>query len=321
MEEDFKYDVFLSHSSADKPVVRAVAERLRTDGLRVWLDDWELKPGDHLSKIEDGLEHSRVLVLFMSANAFGSDWAKLEADTFRFRDPLNKERRFIPLRLDDAPLKGSLAYFLHIAWRPEGHDEAYAKLLEACRASAKDAGGTDDRDAGTIYQLDHNPNQVIYTYAFSPDGKHAITGSDDRKLRLWDVETGRCLRVFKGHWAPVWSVAWSVEQRRALSGAGDNTVLLWDVETGRCLRDFSGHQGQFFSVAWSGDGRHALSGGNDSVVFLWDVRMDRWVRTLEGHKRGVMRIAWSADGRRALSGAADKTARLWNVKTGQCMGG
>jgi hypothetical protein len=55
-----------------------------------------------------------VLVLCMSAHAFGSDWAQLEAGTFRFRDPLNKERRFIPLRLDDAPIKGSLAQFLYI---------------------------------------------------------------------------------------------------------------------------------------------------------------------------------------------------------------
>ena len=62
--------------------------------------------GDSIpAKIEEGLEHSRVLVLCMSANAFGSDWAQLEAGTFRFRDPLNKERRFIPLRLDEAPSK------------------------------------------------------------------------------------------------------------------------------------------------------------------------------------------------------------------------
>ena len=54
---------------------------------------------------EAGLEHSRVLVLCMSAHAFGSDWAQLEARTFRFRDPLNQERRFIPLRLHDAPIK------------------------------------------------------------------------------------------------------------------------------------------------------------------------------------------------------------------------
>jgi hypothetical protein len=92
MADDFKYDVFLSHSSKDKAVVRAVAERLRADGLRVWFDEWEIKPGDSVpKKIDDGLEQPCVLVLCMSANAFGSDWTRLESYTFRFRDSLNKE--------------------------------------------------------------------------------------------------------------------------------------------------------------------------------------------------------------------------------------
>ena len=74
-----------------------------------------LKPGDSIpAKIEEGLDQSRVPVLCMSANAFGSDWARLESYTFRFRDPLNKERRFVPLRLDEAPIKGTLAQFLYI---------------------------------------------------------------------------------------------------------------------------------------------------------------------------------------------------------------
>ena len=108
MLNEFQYDLFLSHSTRDKAVVRPLAERLREDGLKVWFDEWVLKPGDSIpAKIEDGLEHSRVLVLCMSANAFGSDWAQLEAGTFRFRDPLNKERRFIRLRLDDAPNRRS----------------------------------------------------------------------------------------------------------------------------------------------------------------------------------------------------------------------
>jgi len=121
MSDQFAFDVFLSHSSKDQAVVRAVAERLRKDGLRVWFDEWQIKAGDSIpAKIEEGLEHSRVLVLCMSANAFGADWAQLEAGTFRFRDPLNKERRFIPLRLDAAPIKGSLAQFLYINWLPGG---------------------------------------------------------------------------------------------------------------------------------------------------------------------------------------------------------
>ncbi len=105
MTSEFKYDVFLSHSSKDKPVVSELANRLKKDGLRVWFEEWEIpgvsiSPGERVrvraSKIEEGLEHSRVLVLCMSANAFGSEWAQLEAGMFRFRDPLNQERRLIP---------------------------------------------------------------------------------------------------------------------------------------------------------------------------------------------------------------------------------
>jgi len=143
MSEEFSFDVFLSHSSKDKTVVRTVAEQLRKDGLKVWFDEWMLKPGDNIpSKIEEGLEHSRVLVFCMSANAFGSDWAQLESYTFRFRDPLNKERRLIPLRLDNTPIKGSLAQFLYINWlpTPDGRQQEYVKLLETCRSPAKPTG-------------------------------------------------------------------------------------------------------------------------------------------------------------------------------------
>lgn len=134
MANTLEYDVFLSHSSKDKAVVRPLARRLRKDGLTVWFDEWVLKPGDSIpARVEEGLEHSRVLVLCMSANAFASEWAQLEAGTFRFRDPLNKDRRFIPLRLDEAPIKGSLAQFLYIKWPRTNHRREYAKLLEACR--------------------------------------------------------------------------------------------------------------------------------------------------------------------------------------------
>ena len=91
---EFSYDVFLSHSAKDKAVVRDVAERLRPDGSP--------KNTQLSTQLSAGMERSRVLVLCMSANAFGSDWAQWESGTFRFRDPLNKERRFLPLRLAGA---------------------------------------------------------------------------------------------------------------------------------------------------------------------------------------------------------------------------
>jgi len=154
MPDEFPYDVFLSHSAKHQAVVRPLAERLRQDGLKVWFDEWVLKPGDSIEKnqsktmkIEEGLERSRVLVLCMSAHAFGSDWAQLESGTFRFRDPLNKERRFLPLRLDDAPIKGS-GWFRKdddVTWKFANRTPRYRARHSAAEADDRCACGLNKR--------------------------------------------------------------------------------------------------------------------------------------------------------------------------------
>jgi len=204
----FQFDVFLSHSAKDKAVVRAVAERLKKDGLRVWFDEWEIRAGDSIpAKVEEGLEHSRVLVLCMSANAFGSEWVQLEAGTFRFRDPLNKERRFIPVRLDDTPIKGSLAQFLYVNCSPAGREQEYAKLLESCRPPAKpmvaEAKAAREQVAEKIIQL--NYRRAINAYVFSADGKRALSScglalgtqenADDNAVWLWGLALRTCGRA------------------------------------------------------------------------------------------------------------------------------
>ena len=321
-DTDFTHDVFLSHSSKDKEVVRTVAERLKADGVRVWFDEWEIHSGDIIpAKIEEGLEHSRVLVLCMSANAFGSDWAQLESYTYRFRDPLNKERRFIPLRLDETPVKDSLAQFLYINWLPVNRVQEYTKLLEACRQLVKhptaESQPASEQFEEKAIQLDYEA-KGIQSYAFSPDGKRALTGANDHAVRLWDLETGQCLRLLEGHTGATWSVAWSADQCRALSGSEDKTVRLWDVETGDCLRVFDGIRSLALTVAWNANERRALS-GDGYAVRLWDVETGQCLRVLEGHTSIVWNVAWSTDEHRALSCAGDNTIRLWDVQTGRCL--
>jgi len=77
--------------------VRELAVRSKKDGVRVWLDEEQVKAGNSIpAKIEEGLERSRMLVLCLSANAFGSDWAELESGAFPFRDPLTRTAASFP---------------------------------------------------------------------------------------------------------------------------------------------------------------------------------------------------------------------------------
>jgi WD40 repeat protein len=65
------------------------------------------------------------------------------------------------------------------------------------------------------------------------DGR-IVSGSRDNTLRVWDSDTGDCLRVLEGHTAAVRTVA-ALENGRVLSGSSDCTLRVWDVDRGRCL--------------------------------------------------------------------------------------
>lgn len=156
-------------------------------------------------------------------------------------------------------------------------------------------------------------SDTIYSVCITPDGRWALSGSDDKTLRLWEISTGRCVRKFKGHTNCIRTVCVSADGRWALSGSYDHSLRLWDVSTGRCVHMFKGHTEWVLSVCITADGRWALSGSQDSTLRLWDASTGECVRIFEGHRRGVHSVCLSADGRWALSGSDDKTIRLWEL--------
>ncbi len=76
------YDVFISHASEDKDeVVRPLAEALRSEGLRVWYDEFELRIGDSLRrKIDKGLASSRFGLVVLSPSFIAKGWTNYELD-------------------------------------------------------------------------------------------------------------------------------------------------------------------------------------------------------------------------------------------------
>lgn len=145
MTSKFKYDVFLSHNSEDKLRVRQLADRMKHEGLSVWFDEWIIQPGDDIyMAIEQGIEASRALVLCMSPAAFGSDWVGLERSTVVFRDPANRDRRFIPVLLSDCNIPDTLRRYSYVDWRAADESQL-ERLLNAC---ASPGGSEVTTDAG-----------------------------------------------------------------------------------------------------------------------------------------------------------------------------
>lgn len=167
MSGEFQFDVFLSHSSKDKAVVVALAERLRDRGLRVFLDDWCIEPGDDIYlALEKGLEVSRVLVFCASPISVGSEWVQFERSTVQFLNPGNKKGklRLIPLLLADCELPTALQRLKRIDYQKHS-DEAFESLLEVCRPAdaegAKAADSAEGEGEPTAEERQHRCDELL----------------------------------------------------------------------------------------------------------------------------------------------------------------
>lgn len=163
----------------------------------------------------------------------------------------------------------------------------------------------------------------IYTVAFSPNGRYALSGNYNGSIKLWEIATGREIRTLRRHAGLVNTVAFSPDGKRALSGSinnsaiGGNTLKLWDLESGREIRNFEGAPPGVTAVTFSADGEYALSAGLDGLLRMWDLASGDEIRTFRGHKAEVWALALSPSGLYVVSGSKDKTLKVWDVETGR----
>src|ERR1017187_3016673 len=82
-------------------------------------------------------------------------------------------------------------------------------------------------------------SDAVTRVTVTPDGKWAVSASDDATLRVWDLEAGRVLRTLEGH--SFSDVAVTPDGKRAVSASWDHTLKVWDLATGRTLCTLAGH--------------------------------------------------------------------------------
>ena len=159
----------------------------------------------------------------------------------------------------------------------------------------------------------------VLSVAFSPDGRHIVSGSSDKTIRVWDAQTGDQVgNPLQGHTDWIRSVAFSPDGRHIVSGSSDKTIRVWDAQTGgKVGNPLQGHTGLVRSVAFSPDGRHIVSGSSDKTIRVWDAQPGGQVATpLQGHLGGLVRsVAFSPDGMHIVSGSHDNAIQVWDAQT------
>ena len=123
----------------------------------------------------------------------------------------------------------------------------------------------------------------VYSLAFSLDGTFLVSGSRDKTVKLWDVQTGRVIKSFHGHRGWIKSVSISADNTMIASGSYDKTARLWDIKTGNCCI-FEGHKHWVTTVTFSPTNPQLLlSASADNTVQQWDTDGHQIGSTIPGN--------------------------------------
>jgi WD40 repeat protein len=157
----------------------------------------------------------------------------------------------------------------------------------------------------------------VTAVAVTPDGRHVVSDSHDKTLRVWELATGDTKTTFQGHTSWVNAVAVTPDGRYVVSGSLDNTLRVWDLATGESKTAPQGHTDSVNAVEVTPDYNRVVSGSDDKTLRVWDLATGESKTALQGHTSDVRAVAVTPDGRHVVSGSDDNTLRVWDLASGK----
>jgi WD40 repeat protein len=169
----------------------------------------------------------------------------------------------------------------------------------------------------------------IRSLAFSPDGQAIVSGSNDKTVRLWNVQTGQLIYLLTGHKDRVKSVGISPDGNAIISGDASRIVKVWDWKTGQCQQTIN----TSFSPAvtlnsiairqYRTDSPGTImatgSGGDEGgvklgQVKLWELETGERQLSFKAHFSPVRSLVFSPNGKILASGSNSCNITLWRVE-------
>jgi GTPase SAR1 family protein len=126
----------------------------------------------------------------------------------------------------------------------------------------------------------------------TPDGRFAVSGSKDKTVKIWNLETGACVGTLEGHNGAVQSVVIAPDGNLIASlGLKDKTVRLWDLKSGACLQVIKAELNTFTPMtgAFSHDGSRLVVGiaADDGQIYVYHLTSSHAAQPAEATRRYV----------------------------------
>ncbi|KAG1894690.1 quinon protein alcohol dehydrogenase-like superfamily [Suillus fuscotomentosus] len=162
-------------------------------------------------------------------------------------------------------------------------------------------------------------NDAVRSIALSPNGKTIASGSEDRKVRLWDVKTKKVIAKWTGHTNVVCALCWSADGERLASGSWDGTTRVWDIDSSKTILTIETGHDWVYAVMYSPDSsKLATSGYKESAVHIWNAKTGERLKTLETSETHswAFGLAWTSDGSKLLC-SSYSPIRIFDTATWQ----